>query len=86
MTRQVETPVFVALGRLDFAVPFTLWDDFRGPFANLTVHIFERSGHTPQLEEPTDFDERALAWLSAVKPKAPSNDALSLSNRRHRSR
>jgi proline iminopeptidase len=63
-TVRIETPVFVALGRLDFAVPYTLWDDFRGPFANLTVHVFERSGHTPQLEEPDAFDERVLAWLT----------------------
>lgn len=63
-TGRVDTPVFIALGRLDFAVPYTGWDGFRGPFPDLTVHIFDRSGHTPQLEEQAEFDERILTWLA----------------------
>lgn len=63
-TGSVGTPVFVALGRFDFAIPYTGWDNFRGPFSNLTVHIFDRAGHTPQLEDSTAFDGQVFGWLA----------------------
>ena len=63
-TGRVSTPVFVALGRLDFAIPYTTWDNFRGPFGNLTVYVFDRAGHTPQLEDSTAFDDQILGWLA----------------------
>lgn len=59
----VSVPVMVALGRHDFSVPFTEGESFRGPFRDVTIEIFERSGHTPQLEEPAEFDRRVLTWL-----------------------
>ncbi|HEU4748595.1 MAG TPA: alpha/beta hydrolase, partial [Gemmatimonadaceae bacterium] len=59
----VMVPVLIALGRQDYAVPFTEWEGFRGPFRDVTIEIFERSGHTPQLEESIEFDRRVLGWL-----------------------
>ena len=60
----VAVPAYVALGRFDFStVPYTDWETFRGPFANLTVKIFDRAAHMPQLEDSTAFDEAVLAWL-----------------------
>lgn len=59
----VTVPVYVALGRFDFSVPYTDWEEFRGPFANMTVKIFDRAGHSPQLEDSTAFDEALLTWL-----------------------
>jgi pimeloyl-ACP methyl ester carboxylesterase len=32
--------------------------------ADLTVHVFEKSGHTPQLEQPAEFDRVLLEWLN----------------------
>src|SRR5947207_3674079 len=49
-TAAVSVPVFVALGRYDFAVPYTTWEGVRGPFRDLTVHIFDGAGHYSQLE------------------------------------
>lgn len=60
----VSVPVLVALGRHDYAVPPVLWDEFTGPFRDVTVAIFEGSGHTPQLEEPEEFDRRVFEWLN----------------------
>jgi proline iminopeptidase len=58
-------PVFLALGRYDFLVaPPSSWDSVRSNFKNLTVRVFEKSGHTPQYEEPILFDEELLRWLS----------------------
>ena len=59
-----DRPVFLALGRYDFLVaPPSTWDPIRPKFRNLTVRVFEQSGHTPQYEEPALFDEEILRWM-----------------------
>jgi proline iminopeptidase len=60
-------PVFLALGRFDFVVPPTLWDGRGRAFPQLTRLIFERSGHTPQLEEATAFDRAVLEWVAQLR-------------------
>jgi len=58
-------PVLLALGRYDFLVaPPHTWEPIREKFHNLTVSVFEKSGHCPQYEEPELFDEHLLGWLS----------------------
>lgn len=60
-----EKPVFLALGRYDFIVaPSSSWDPIRQSFHDLTVRIFERSGHSPQYEESPLFDAELLGWIS----------------------
>jgi len=67
ITQGLETfdrPVFLALGRYDFLVaPPSSWDPIRSKFRDLTVRVFERSGHTPQYEEAALFDAELLRWL-----------------------
>jgi pimeloyl-ACP methyl ester carboxylesterase len=67
ITRGLETfhvPVFLALGRYDFLVaPPSSWDPIRPHFRDLTVRVFERSGHTPCYEEPDLFDADLLSWM-----------------------
>lgn len=59
-----DRPVFLALGRHDFIVaPPASWDALAPKFADLTIRIFEKSGHTPQFEEPELFDGELLAWM-----------------------
>lgn len=61
---QLDAPVFLALGRYDYLVaPYATWDPYRSSFKDLTVRVFERSGHTPQLEESELFDAELLKWL-----------------------
>lgn len=60
----VSVPVFVAMGRHDYAIPSVLWEGFHGPFRDVTIEIFEHSGHTPPLEEAAEFDRRVLGWLA----------------------
>ena len=63
---QLDVPVFLGLGRYDYLVaPYATWDPYRSRFKDLTVRVFERSGHTPQLEESALFDAELLRWLSA---------------------
>ena len=69
ITRGLETfdrPVLLALGRYDFLVaPPSSWDRVRPKFRDLTVRVFERSGHTPQHDEAPLFDAELLRWLEA---------------------
>lgn len=59
-----DRPVFVALGRYDFIVaPPSSWDRMRPKFRDMTLRVFERSGHTPQYEEPELFDAELLRWI-----------------------
>jgi proline iminopeptidase len=58
-------PVLLALGRYDFLVaPPSSWDPIRPKFRDLTVRVFERSGHTPPFEEPELFDAELLRWMA----------------------
>jgi len=62
----LAAPVFLALGRFDYLVaPALAWEPYRVLFRDLTVRIFDRSGHTPQLEESAAFDAELLAWLES---------------------
>lgn len=69
VTRGLENfdrPVFMALGRYDFLVaPPSSWEPIKDSFNDLTVRVFEKSGHTPQYEEPELFGRELLAWMKA---------------------
>jgi proline iminopeptidase len=60
---RLDAPVLVALGRYDYWNPPHLWERVRGHFRDLSLRVFERSGHTPQLEEAELFDGELVAWL-----------------------
>jgi proline iminopeptidase len=64
---EISTPVFLALGRSDYAVPYTLWNDVQQNIPNLDYHLFERSGHYPMLEEQALFDEKLIAWVKGAE-------------------
>lgn len=57
----LTVPVFIAAGRHDYAVPHSVWAGVKQNGTSVT--LFEKSGHTPQLEEARAFDETFLAWL-----------------------
>ena len=61
---QFNCPVFLALGRYNFIVaPPSTWDPLKSKFKNLTIRVFERSGHTPQFEEAELFDRQFVNWV-----------------------
>lgn len=62
--KAIKCPIFLALGRYDYFNPPHLWDKYREQLSDLTIRIFEKSGHTPQLEEPNNFDEELIGWLN----------------------
>jgi proline iminopeptidase len=60
-------PVFLGLGRYDFLVsPPWMWNEVRKKFRKLTFRVFEKSSHTPQLEEPELFDQELLRWVNKI--------------------
>lgn len=62
----LEAPVLLAMGRFDYLVaPHFAWEPYRAGFRDLTVRVFDRSGHTPQLEESRLFDDELLRWLAS---------------------
>jgi len=67
-----DRPVFLALGRYDFRVaPPYAWDQVTPNFRDITVRIFEKSGHWPHYEEPDVFDTELLSWLKGHQQVVP---------------
>lgn len=64
---RVRMPVFLALGRHDynFPEPPGLWSSLAPRFADLTIRVFEKSGHQPHVEESAEFSRQLLDWISA---------------------
>lgn len=60
---EIGVPIFLALGRHDYVVPPTLWNDMHSRFPTLTHVVFEKSGHFPHLEEQALFDQVLLEWI-----------------------
>jgi proline iminopeptidase len=61
--KSIKCPIFLALGRYDYFNPPHLWENYRNHASDLTLRIFEKSGHTPQLEESHHFDQELIRWL-----------------------
>ena len=56
-------PIFVAMGKHDYMMPHFQWDAEIEKLPKLSYHLFEKSGHTPQLEEPDEFDKKLIEWI-----------------------
>jgi proline iminopeptidase len=65
--RSLTAPVLVVMGENDYAVPHTLWKRNLPRLENFTFRVLSESGHTPQLEQPGEFDHLLLNWLKNQK-------------------
>jgi proline iminopeptidase len=61
----LRIPIFVALGRYDYSVPYVLWDGIADTLPNATLQVFEQSGHQPFFEEPDRFAETLSKWMAS---------------------
>ena len=59
----LSIPVWVGMGKYDYVIPYTLWEPQYEHLNNFTLTLFEKSGHTPQLEEANAFDAALLTWV-----------------------
>lgn len=68
-----DLPILVVMGVDDFAVPPTMWSAVLPGLSHVTFCQLERSGHTPQLEQASEFDRYVLTWLSgSLRANRPS--------------
>ncbi len=71
----LDVPVFLALGAYDYLVaPPSSWDAIAPRFHDLTIRIYHRSGHTPQLEEAAEFNADLVAWIRGSADEEKSED------------
>jgi proline iminopeptidase len=74
-----QIPILVMAGRHDYVVPPILWDDVTTAPRRLSLYVLDRSGHTPQLEEPEVFDRILLEWLDGgTAPRERSAGGLEM--------
>lgn len=62
----IDVPVFLGLGRYDYRIPHYLWDGHRQQLPHLTYKLYDKSGHTPQFEQPEEFAADLRAWAEAL--------------------
>lgn len=66
-TPRVTTPVFLAIGRYDYLVPYHSWKGRKDSFPNLSYNLFEKSGHYAMFEEPALFEQKLIGWMKRNK-------------------
>lgn len=62
--KPIKVPMFVGLGKYDYVIPYTLWNKHYRNIPDFKLVLFEKSGHTPQLEESEKFDKALLQWIN----------------------
>jgi len=60
----IDVPMFVGLGKYDYVIPHTLWSSSYECIPDFKLVLFEKSGHTPQLEESQHFDKVLIEWIN----------------------
>ncbi len=63
---RIAVPTFVAVGRHDWICPVEESVEISGSIRGAELHIFERSGHSPHIEEAAAFFEALRAFLNRV--------------------
>ena len=62
----LELPVFLALGRYDYGIPFYLWDQPKTKLSSLHYKLYEKSGHHPPYEQPDEFTADLVEWAKSL--------------------
>ncbi|MBN1618456.1 alpha/beta hydrolase [Candidatus Dojkabacteria bacterium] len=60
---KIKPPVFLAMGKYDFACPYPAWEKYLGMFDDITFQLFNYSGHNPHTEEAAKFDSLVIDWI-----------------------
>ncbi|MFX0209940.1 MAG: alpha/beta fold hydrolase [Candidatus Hodarchaeota archaeon] len=59
----LDMPTLVILGRYDYAIPYTVWEELLEGLDNITYYLIEESSHNPHTEHPGLFDPKLISWL-----------------------
>ena len=68
----LEVPTFLALGRYDYMIPFSLWDRPKQRLTDLRYKLYEKSGHHPPYEQPDEFCADLTEWAKDLDCAAAS--------------
>ena len=68
---QVTAPTLVTVGRTDWVTPPSSAQTIASLIPNSELVVFERSGHSPQMEEAERFQAVMRAFLAGVFPELP---------------
>lgn len=67
ITNELENfnlPVLLLLGKHDYLVaPYYTWDNIKDKFKNIKVKLFDKSSHTPQMEEAEKFNSLLIDFI-----------------------
>ena len=63
----ITIPMFLVMGRYDYAAPYILWENLIDEIPDLTYFLFGKSGHWPMFEEQKLFDSRLIEWITKTK-------------------
>lgn len=63
-SESLRVPMLLALGRFDYTVPYTLWEELVPTLPSATLRVFSQSGHQPFYEEPEEFTTVVSDWMN----------------------
>ena len=71
---RVQAPTLLVLGKLDFAVPYTAWEELIEGVESVDYVLLPEDSHNPQTEFPDRFDPILIeGFASAPQLKARAN-------------
>jgi proline iminopeptidase len=59
---RINAPILLVLGKLDFAIPYTAWEELIRGLDNVDYVLLEMDSHNPQTESPARFDPVMINW------------------------
>ncbi len=62
---RIQAPILLVLGRLDFAIPYTAWEELIAGLDGIEFVLLGQDSHNPQTESPVRFDPILIEWLSS---------------------
>lgn len=62
----LDVPVFLALGRYDYGIPYYLWDRPKTKLSSLRYRLYDKSGHHPPYEQPDEFTADLVEWARSL--------------------
>lgn len=61
--RRIQAPILLVLGKLDFAVPYTAWEELIEGVESVDYVLLPDDSHNPQTESPERFDPILIEWF-----------------------
>ena len=61
---RLRIPVLLVLGKLDFVIPYTAWEELIDGLPNLKYILLEEDSHNPQTENPEVVDPILMDWMA----------------------